>query len=104
MIHRHLVKKKKLVQASSNTICQRQDKHCLQQETSGIIYTTVDFRAHQEQGKMHKNPRMPKTQAQKDDCSKDGKVEYSALAYHRQSQVKVSYWKYTYTYLSKSYQ
>lgn len=67
------------------------DEHCLQQETSGVVYTTVDFTT-AEQGKVRKNPRMQETQAEGRDrnCSSepDESVEYSVLTYHQWSHVK----------------
>lgn len=62
------------------------DEHCLQQETGGVVYTTVAFTT-VEQAKVHKNPRMQETQAEGRDqnCSSgpDESVEYSVLTYHQ---------------------
>lgn len=87
MIHCHLVKKKKKRFnrdfPQHNTLTY--DKHCLQQEISGIVYTTVYFKTCQERAKVHKNSRMHATQAQKGNCSKEHDVmeEYSVLACHQ---------------------
>lgn len=64
------------------------ERHSLQQETSGIVYTTVDFRARQETAKVHKDAKMQEAQTQKGNCSDehDGIVEYSALACHQWGQ------------------
>ncbi|TNM87171.1 hypothetical protein fugu_007401 [Takifugu bimaculatus] len=62
------------------------DEHCLQQETSGVVYTTVDFTT-VEQAKVRKNPRMQETQAEGryQNCRSepDELVEYSVLTYHQ---------------------
>ncbi|XP_054465864.1 uncharacterized protein LOC129100292 [Anoplopoma fimbria] len=56
-------------------------------EMSGIVYTTVDFRAHQRPTEMYANLRMHKTQARSPDSTwsaePDGMVEYSTLAIHQ---------------------
>ncbi|XP_041802576.1 uncharacterized protein LOC121613303 [Chelmon rostratus] len=56
-------------------------------ETSGIVYTTVDFRAHQKPTEVYANLRMHKTQAGALDSTcgaeHDGMVEYSTLAIHQ---------------------
>ncbi|XP_037630087.1 uncharacterized protein LOC119490647 [Sebastes umbrosus] len=56
-------------------------------ETSGIVYTTVDFRAHQKPTEVYENLRMPKAQAGAPDSTwsaeHDGMVEYSTLAVHQ---------------------
>lgn len=54
---------------------------------SGIVYTTVDFRAHQKPTEVYANLRMQKTQAAAPDsitsAEHDGMVEYSTLAIHQ---------------------
>ncbi|XP_029291788.1 uncharacterized protein LOC115011000 [Cottoperca gobio] len=56
-------------------------------EMSGIVYTTLDFRAHQKPTEVYANLRMPKTQAGAPDSTwseeHDGVVEYSTLAIHQ---------------------
>ncbi|XP_035511735.1 uncharacterized protein LOC118323813 [Morone saxatilis] len=55
-------------------------------EMSGIVYTTVDFRAHQKTTEVYANLRMHKTQVGVPDSTwsaeHDGMVEYSTLAIH----------------------
>lgn len=54
---------------------------------SGIVYTTVDFRAHQKPTEVYANLRMQKIQAAAPDsitsAEHDGMVEYSTLAIHQ---------------------
>ncbi|XP_056240582.1 uncharacterized protein LOC130174617 [Seriola aureovittata] len=50
-------------------------------EMSGIVYTTVDFRAHEKPTEVYANLRMPKTQAA--DTERADIVEYSTLAIHQ---------------------
>nr|XP_046252547.1 uncharacterized protein LOC124063193 [Scatophagus argus] len=56
-------------------------------DTSGIIYTTVDFRAHQRPTEVCANLRTHKTQVRAPDsiwsANNDGMVEYSTLAVHQ---------------------
>ncbi|XP_076598129.1 uncharacterized protein LOC143327579 [Chaetodon auriga] len=56
-------------------------------ETSGIVYTTVDFKAHQKPTEVYANLKMYKTQAGalNSTCGTehDGMVEYSTLAIHQ---------------------
>lgn len=67
------------------------DKHCLQQETSGVVYSTVDFTT-VEQAKVHKDPSMQETQAEgrNPNCSSEPEewVEYSVLTCHQWRRVK----------------
>lgn len=60
---------------------------CLPQDTSGIVYTTVDFRAHQRPMEVYENLRTHSTQvgAPEFTCRAegDGVVEYSTLAIHQ---------------------
>lgn len=60
---------------------------------SGIVYTTVDFRAHQKPTEVYANLGMHKTQAGAPDSNwsaeRDGTVEYSTLAVHRWIRAKV---------------
>lgn len=74
------------LQTSSTTLSS--DKRCLPpQEMSGIVYTTVDFRAHQKPTEVHANLRKHTTQAEAPDptwsTEHDGMVEYSTLAIHQ---------------------
>ncbi|CAJ1085328.1 uncharacterized protein LOC117821816 [Xyrichtys novacula] len=75
---------------------QRSDKYgdtqreSLKQEasdTSGIVYTTVDFRAYQKPTEVSANPRTHKTQSRVPEsiwkAEQDGMVEYSTLAIHQ---------------------
>lgn len=59
---------------------------------SGIVYTTVDFRAHQKPTEVHANLRKHTTQAGAPDptwsTEHDGMVEYSTLAIHQWILVK----------------
>lgn len=54
------------------------------QEVSGVVYTTVDFRAQQEPTELYANLRMQKTRAgalmEREEHA--GMVEYSTLAMH----------------------
>lgn len=63
------------------------DKLCLPQETSGVVYTTVDFRAQQKSTELYANLRMHKTQAGASDSTWSTEhaemVEYSTLAIHQ---------------------
>ncbi|XP_045912260.1 uncharacterized protein LOC123975116 [Micropterus dolomieu] len=56
-------------------------------EMSGIVYTTVDFRAHQKPTELYANLRMHETQAGGPNSTwsaeHDGMVEYSTLAIHQ---------------------
>ncbi|XP_044068240.1 uncharacterized protein LOC122883519 [Siniperca chuatsi] len=56
-------------------------------EMSSIVYTTVDFRAHQKPTEVHANLRLHETQAGAPDSTwsseHDGMVEYSTLAIHQ---------------------
>lgn len=69
------------------------DEGCLPQEMSGIVYTTVDFRAHQKPTELYANLRMHETQAGGPNSTwsaeHDGMVEYSTLAIHQWIHVKV---------------
>lgn len=88
MIHCHTVKKKRCHTYFLKRNLLTYDRHSLQQETSGIVYATVDFRARQERAKVHENAKMHETQTQKGNCSDehDGTVEYSVLSCHQWGQ------------------
>ncbi|XP_078111005.1 uncharacterized protein LOC144520823 isoform X1 [Sander vitreus] len=77
--------KRKLPDKYGETLCEslKQDAP----EMSAIVYTTVDFRAHQKPTEVYANLRMQKTQAGAPDSTwsaeHDGMVEYSTLAIHQ---------------------
>ncbi|GAA6222843.1 uncharacterized protein LOC108876568 [Lates japonicus] len=52
-------------------------------EMSSIVYTTVDFRAHQRPKEVYANLRMPTTRAGAPDTEDAEMVEYSTLAIHQ---------------------
>lgn len=70
-----------MLQTSSSTLSL--DKVFLPQEMGGVVYTTVDFRAHQKPTEVYANLRMPKTAAGAPDTEHTEMVEYSTLAIHR---------------------
>lgn len=63
-------------------------KACLLQEVSGIIYTTVDFRAPQKPTEIYANLRMPKTEVGAAETECPEMVEYSTLAIHQWIHIK----------------
>ncbi|XP_042346903.1 uncharacterized protein LOC121946420 [Plectropomus leopardus] len=67
------------------TLCESQKQEA--PETSGIVYTTVDFRAHQKLTEVYANLRVHNTQTAAPDSTwnaeHDGMVEYSTLAIHQ---------------------
>ncbi|XP_029363072.1 uncharacterized protein LOC115046689 [Echeneis naucrates] len=52
-------------------------------DMSGIVYTTLDFRAHQKPTEVYANLKKPKTQAGAADTAHAEMVEYSTLAIHQ---------------------
>ncbi|KAG7520062.1 hypothetical protein JOB18_021943 [Solea senegalensis] len=52
-------------------------------EMSGVVYTTVDFRAHQTHAELYANLGMPKTRAGSPHTEHAEMVEYSTLAIHQ---------------------
>lgn len=53
-------------------------------EMSGVVYTTVDFRAHQKPTEVYANLRMHQTRVGDSDAEHADTVEYSTLAIHHQ--------------------
>lgn len=72
-------------QTSSTTLSP--ENVCLPQDTCGIVYTTVDFRAHQRPMEVYENLRTHTTQVGAPESTwraeGDGVVEYSTLAIHQ---------------------
>nr|XP_019944814.1 PREDICTED: uncharacterized protein LOC109630828 isoform X2 [Paralichthys olivaceus] len=64
------------------TSCESQKQDAL--ETNSVVYSTVDFRAHQESTEVYANVRIPKTRAGAlDPAALTEAVEYSTLAIHQ---------------------
>lgn len=81
MNHCHFFLKADCFALQTSSTSMSLDRVCLPQELSSVVYTTVDFRAHQGLTELYANLRTNRPLAS--EPAEDGMVEYSTLAVHQ---------------------